>query len=104
MQNRQILIGLDYYYDLLTVPGNGIRTPCGLHIAKTVFGRAIYGRGISKASDAANTPPTARTATPPTTPASSPKAPADHCHVVITPPKSLVEEKKKIQTLVIKDD
>ncbi|KAK6763014.1 hypothetical protein RB195_023643 [Necator americanus] len=35
-------------------PPNGIRTPSGCHIAKTVIGPTMYGRGISKASETAN--------------------------------------------------
>ncbi|KAK6728972.1 hypothetical protein RB195_006183 [Necator americanus] len=54
-QNPHILVGLDYYHDLVTDPANGIRTPSGFHIAKTVFGPTIYGRGISKVSETANT-------------------------------------------------
>ncbi|KAK6748820.1 hypothetical protein RB195_001444 [Necator americanus] len=54
-QNPHFLVGLDYYYDLVTDPANGIRTPSGFHIATTVFGPTIYGRGISKVSGTANT-------------------------------------------------
>ncbi|KAK6762653.1 hypothetical protein RB195_023393 [Necator americanus] len=47
-QNPHILVGLDYYHDLVTDPANGIRTLSGFHITKTGFGPTIYGRGISK--------------------------------------------------------
>ncbi|VDO54788.1 unnamed protein product [Haemonchus placei] len=40
-----ILVGLDKYHDLVIKDGVPQRTPSGLRIAKTVFGRAIYGRG-----------------------------------------------------------
>ncbi|EYC17927.1 hypothetical protein Y032_0029g1963 [Ancylostoma ceylanicum] len=48
IQIPRVLVGLDYYHDLITLSGN--RTPSGLHIAKTVFGHAIYGRGLSRVS------------------------------------------------------
>ncbi|KAK6745228.1 hypothetical protein RB195_011757 [Necator americanus] len=54
-QSPHILVGLDYYHDLFTDPANGVRTPSGFHIAKTVFGPTIYGREISKVSGTANT-------------------------------------------------
>ncbi|KAK6764148.1 hypothetical protein RB195_024465 [Necator americanus] len=54
-QNPHILVGLDYYHDLVTDPANGIRTPSGFHITKTVFGPTIYGQGINKVSETANT-------------------------------------------------
>ncbi|VDL74031.1 unnamed protein product [Nippostrongylus brasiliensis] len=44
-QKPHILVGLDHYHDLVTGPINAIKTPTGLHIAKTVFGRTIYGKG-----------------------------------------------------------
>ncbi|KAK6762167.1 hypothetical protein RB195_023036 [Necator americanus] len=47
-QNPHVLVGLDYYHDLVTDPANRIRTPSGFHTAKTVFGPTIYGQGINK--------------------------------------------------------
>ncbi|EYC41957.1 hypothetical protein Y032_0550g3314 [Ancylostoma ceylanicum] len=49
-QIPRVLVGLDYYHDL--VIHEGTRTPSGLHIAKTVFGHTVYGRGLSSASQA----------------------------------------------------
>ncbi|EYB89675.1 hypothetical protein Y032_0229g2928 [Ancylostoma ceylanicum] len=46
-QNPHVLVGLDYYHDLVTEITNGARTQAGFHIASTVFGPTIYGRGIS---------------------------------------------------------
>ncbi|EYC16984.1 hypothetical protein Y032_0032g2602 [Ancylostoma ceylanicum] len=45
-QIPRILIGLDYYHDLVT--GHVTRTPSGLHVAKTVFGPTIYGSGSTE--------------------------------------------------------
>ncbi|EYB85177.1 hypothetical protein Y032_0303g1894 [Ancylostoma ceylanicum] len=45
-QIPRILVGLDYYNDL--VIGHITRTPSGLHIAKTVFGPAIYGSELTE--------------------------------------------------------
>ncbi|EYB90298.1 hypothetical protein Y032_0221g2542 [Ancylostoma ceylanicum] len=53
-QNPHILVGLDYYHDLVTNPANGMQTPSGFHIAKTVFGPTIYGRGIGNVSATAS--------------------------------------------------
>ncbi|EYC42091.1 hypothetical protein Y032_0543g3219 [Ancylostoma ceylanicum] len=44
-QIPRVLVGLDYYHDLVTY--TGAKTPSGLHLAKTVFGHTIYGRGLS---------------------------------------------------------
>ncbi|KAK6729048.1 hypothetical protein RB195_006229 [Necator americanus] len=44
-QTPHILVGLDYYHDLVTGPSHMVKTPNGLHIAKTLFGPAIYGKG-----------------------------------------------------------
>ncbi|EYC18696.1 hypothetical protein Y032_0026g1315 [Ancylostoma ceylanicum] len=49
-QIPRILIGLDYYHDLIT--GHLTKTPSGLHIAKTVFGPAVYGSGFTEAIQA----------------------------------------------------
>ncbi|EYB96938.1 hypothetical protein Y032_0145g2493 [Ancylostoma ceylanicum] len=49
-QIPRILIGLDYYHDLIT--GHLTKTPSGLHIAKTVFGPAVYGGGFTEAIQA----------------------------------------------------
>ncbi|EYC13451.1 hypothetical protein Y032_0043g718 [Ancylostoma ceylanicum] len=45
LQIPRVLVGLDYYHDLIT--HIGAKTPSGLHVAKTVFGHTIYGRGLS---------------------------------------------------------
>ncbi|WKY07883.1 hypothetical protein Q1695_007403 [Nippostrongylus brasiliensis] len=45
-QLPQILVGLDRYYDLIMDDGLSKKTPSGLRIANTVFGPAIYGRGM----------------------------------------------------------
>ncbi|EYC20178.1 hypothetical protein Y032_0022g495 [Ancylostoma ceylanicum] len=42
----RILVGLDRYYDLVVADTTALRTPSGLHVAKTVFGPTIYGRGM----------------------------------------------------------
>ncbi|EYC37525.1 hypothetical protein Y032_0783g2329 [Ancylostoma ceylanicum] len=44
-QTPHILVGLDYYYNLVHDNGNKNTTPSGLHIAKTVFGPTLHGRG-----------------------------------------------------------
>ncbi|KAL6731461.1 hypothetical protein Aduo_002327 [Ancylostoma duodenale] len=44
-QTPHILVGLDYYYNLAQDSGNNNTTPSGLHIAKTVFGPTLHGRG-----------------------------------------------------------
>ncbi|EYC09908.1 hypothetical protein Y032_0058g2887 [Ancylostoma ceylanicum] len=48
LQIPRVLVGLDYYHDLVT--HIGAKTPSGLQVAKTVFGHAIYGRGLSSVS------------------------------------------------------
>ncbi|EYC15818.1 hypothetical protein Y032_0035g2977 [Ancylostoma ceylanicum] len=45
-QIPRILIGLDYYHDLIT--GYLTKALSGLHIAKTVFGPIIYGSGFTE--------------------------------------------------------
>lgn len=50
-QLPHILVGLDRYYDLVVSNTTDTRTPSGLHIAKTVFGPTIYGRGIMDTTD-----------------------------------------------------
>ncbi|EYC31262.1 hypothetical protein Y032_0004g2060 [Ancylostoma ceylanicum] len=47
-QIPRILVGLDYYHDLVT--GHVTKTPSGLHVAKTVFGPTIYGSGSTEVS------------------------------------------------------
>ncbi|EYB84689.1 hypothetical protein Y032_0311g2127 [Ancylostoma ceylanicum] len=47
-QIPRILVGLDHYHDLIT--GHLSKTPSGLHIAKTVFGPAVYGSGFTEAN------------------------------------------------------
>ncbi|EYB84685.1 hypothetical protein Y032_0311g2123 [Ancylostoma ceylanicum] len=49
-QIPRILVGLDHYHDLIT--GHLTKTPSGLHIAKTVFGPAVYGSGVTEAIQA----------------------------------------------------
>ncbi|EYC34865.1 hypothetical protein Y032_1327g3827 [Ancylostoma ceylanicum] len=49
-QIPRVLVGIDYYHDLIT--HTETRTPSGLHVVKTVFGHAIYGRGLSSANQA----------------------------------------------------
>ncbi|VDL81408.1 unnamed protein product [Nippostrongylus brasiliensis] len=44
-QTPHILVGLDYFHELVIHPVNGERTPTGLHIAKTIFGPTVYGKG-----------------------------------------------------------
>ncbi|KAK6729968.1 hypothetical protein RB195_006798 [Necator americanus] len=44
-QTPNVLVGLDYYHELVTGLSHLMKTPSGLHIAKTVFGAAIYGKG-----------------------------------------------------------
>ncbi|KAL6734085.1 hypothetical protein Aduo_004665 [Ancylostoma duodenale] len=44
-QIPHILVGLDRYFDLVISNTTGTQTPSGLHVAKTVFGPTIYGRG-----------------------------------------------------------
>lgn len=51
-QNPHILVGLDHYHDLVTGPINNVKTPTGLHIAKTVFGATIYGKGAHHGENA----------------------------------------------------
>ncbi|KAK6756022.1 hypothetical protein RB195_014422 [Necator americanus] len=46
-----ILVGLDFYHDLVTGPYHLVETHSGLHITKTVFGPAIYGKGVVDAED-----------------------------------------------------
>ncbi|EYB94050.1 hypothetical protein Y032_0176g555 [Ancylostoma ceylanicum] len=48
LQIPRVLVGLDYYHDLVT--HIEAKTPSGLHVAKTVFGHTIYGRGLSSVS------------------------------------------------------
>ncbi|KAK6047708.1 hypothetical protein COOONC_14787 [Cooperia oncophora] len=50
-QVPHILVGLDRYYDLVTTNMASICTPSGLHIAKTVFGPTLYGRGVLLPTD-----------------------------------------------------
>uniref|UniRef100_A0A7I5E795 Peptidase A2 domain-containing protein n=1 Tax=Haemonchus contortus TaxID=6289 RepID=A0A7I5E795_HAECO len=45
-QNPHILVGLDYYYHLVPPNSKLLQLPSGLHIAKTIFGPSIHGRGI----------------------------------------------------------
>uniref|UniRef100_A0A7I4Y3E6 Integrase catalytic domain-containing protein n=1 Tax=Haemonchus contortus TaxID=6289 RepID=A0A7I4Y3E6_HAECO len=45
-QNPHILVGLDYYYHLVPPNSKFLQLPSGLHIAKTIFGPSIHGRGI----------------------------------------------------------
>ncbi|XGW33713.1 hypothetical protein V3C99_017834 [Haemonchus contortus] len=45
-QTPQILVGPDYYYHLVPPDSKLIQLPSVLHIAKTVFGHGIHGRGI----------------------------------------------------------
>ncbi|EYC00122.1 hypothetical protein Y032_0118g783 [Ancylostoma ceylanicum] len=47
-QIPRILVGLDYYHDLIT--GHVTKTSSGLHVAKTVFGPTIYGSGSTEVS------------------------------------------------------
>ncbi|EYC27635.1 hypothetical protein Y032_0009g837 [Ancylostoma ceylanicum] len=44
-QNPHILVGLDYYYQLVPPNAAPVQMPSGLFIAKTVFGPSIHGRG-----------------------------------------------------------
>ncbi|EYC10154.1 hypothetical protein Y032_0057g2793 [Ancylostoma ceylanicum] len=44
-QNPHILVGLDYYYQLVPPNAAPVQMPSGLYIAKTVFGPSIHGRG-----------------------------------------------------------
>lgn len=53
-QIPHVLVGLDYFHDLVTSPTCGIKTPTGLHISKTVFGPTIYGKGITSSETASN--------------------------------------------------
>ncbi|EYC42554.1 hypothetical protein Y032_0527g2967 [Ancylostoma ceylanicum] len=50
LQIPRVLVGLDYYHDLVT--HTGVKTPSGLHVAKTVFGHTVYGRGLSSVAQA----------------------------------------------------
>ena len=43
-QNPQILVGLDYYYELVNAIDT-VTLPSGLRIARTIFGPTIHGRG-----------------------------------------------------------
>lgn len=45
-QVPHILVGLDYYHELVSGPNYAVKTPTGLHIAKTVFGPTVYGKGL----------------------------------------------------------
>ncbi|EYC34853.1 hypothetical protein Y032_1341g3835 [Ancylostoma ceylanicum] len=45
-QNPHVLVGLDHYHDLITGQ-NAIKTPTGLHVAETIFGPTIYGKGTT---------------------------------------------------------
>ncbi|EYC32602.1 hypothetical protein Y032_0003g1684 [Ancylostoma ceylanicum] len=45
LQIPRVLVGLAYYHDVVT--HIGAKTPSGLHVAKTVFGHTVYGRGFS---------------------------------------------------------
>ncbi|KAK6010385.1 hypothetical protein OSTOST_24589, partial [Ostertagia ostertagi] len=38
LQTPHILVGLDYYHELVSGPSHTIKTPSGLHIARTIFG------------------------------------------------------------------
>ncbi|EYC10605.1 hypothetical protein Y032_0054g2457 [Ancylostoma ceylanicum] len=49
-QIPRVFVGIDYYHDLIT--HTETQTPSGLHVVKTVFGHAIYGRGLSSANQA----------------------------------------------------
>ncbi|EYC15188.1 hypothetical protein Y032_0037g3370 [Ancylostoma ceylanicum] len=44
-QNPHILIGLDYYYELVPPNTTTVQTPSGLQITNTVFGPSIHGKG-----------------------------------------------------------
>uniref|UniRef100_A0A7I4YVV2 DUF1758 domain-containing protein n=1 Tax=Haemonchus contortus TaxID=6289 RepID=A0A7I4YVV2_HAECO len=44
-QIPHVLVGLDYFHELVTSPNHGVRTPTGLHISNTIFGPTIYGKG-----------------------------------------------------------
>ncbi|XGW34218.1 hypothetical protein V3C99_018218, partial [Haemonchus contortus] len=45
IQTLHIPIGLDYYHELISGQNHSMKTPSGLHIARTIFGPTIYGRG-----------------------------------------------------------
>ncbi|KAK6046603.1 hypothetical protein COOONC_15892 [Cooperia oncophora] len=40
-----VLVGLDYYHELVESYASGTKTPSGLYISKTIFGPVIYGKG-----------------------------------------------------------
>lgn len=51
-QKPHILVGLDHYHELVTGSVNSLQTPSGLHIANTVFGPTLYGKGAVERIDA----------------------------------------------------
>ncbi|KHJ97846.1 Tas retrotransposon peptidase A16 [Oesophagostomum dentatum] len=51
LQNLDVLIGLNYYYNFITENGENLHTPSGFRIAKTIFGPAIYGKGSAVIKD-----------------------------------------------------
>lgn len=53
-QTPHILVGLDHYHELISAPNYSTPTPTGLHIAKTVFGPTIYGKGLLTVDNLAN--------------------------------------------------
>ncbi|XGW10254.1 hypothetical protein V3C99_012050 [Haemonchus contortus] len=53
-QKPHILVGLDYYHDLVSGQNHTQKTPSGLHITKTVFGPTVYGKGLLTAENLVN--------------------------------------------------
>ena len=53
-QIPHILVGLDYYHELVTGPMHTLKTPTGLHITKTVSGPTVYGKSVTHAENVNN--------------------------------------------------